>query len=378
MKKILITFLGLTSMLTASAQQLSGQLTGIKNGKLLVRVINDTNTDYEKKDTIAVTNGNFTYNYANLQTCKVVYVSTIPSSEGERAKTVQAYLYPDQECVLTGGFDEDNEVKLTGGIFAKGVQASEDALKPFSDKMNAISKEYRAKVEVAGADKKALQEELEAKYSEASKEYREANKKYIQAHASEDASAIACMDLENPLEGFAMLTNHVKNGPMKSFIDSRTTSIKKQQEREAKLAEARKNLQPGMPAPDFTLNDLDGKPLSLSQLKGKYVILDWWGSWCIWCIRGIPKMLEYYAKYSDKMEILGIDCNDTDAKWREAVKKYELPWKHVYKPKDSKLTELYAIEGYPTKMIINPDGTFNKIIIGEDPEFYNYLDELLK
>ena len=63
----------------------------------------------------------------------------------------------------------------------------------------------------------------------------------------------------------------------------------------------------GIEAPDFTLNDLNGKPLTLSSLRGKYVILDFWGSWCGWCIKGIPQMKEYYQKYAGKFEILGID-----------------------------------------------------------------------
>ena len=74
-------------------------------------------------------------------------------------------------------------------------------------------------------------------------------------------------------------------------------------------------------APDFTLNDLSGKPLTLSSLRGKYVILDFWGSWCVWCIKGFPQMKEYYQKYAGKFEILGIDCNDPEAKWKAAVEK---------------------------------------------------------
>ena len=54
-------------------------------------------------------------------------------------------------------------------------------------------------------------------------------------------------------------------------------------------------------APDFELPDLQGNPLKLSSLRGKYVVLDFWGSWCVWCIRGIPKMKEAYAKHKDKM-----------------------------------------------------------------------------
>ena len=131
-------------------------------------------------------------------------------------------------------------------------------------------------------------------------------------------------------------------------------------------------------APDFTLNDINGKPLTLSSLRGKYVILDFWGSWCGWCIKGIPDMKNYYNKYKGKFEILGIDCNDSEAKWKAAVEKYEMPWLHVYNPRDSKVLEQYGIQGFPTKIIVGPDGNIVKTIVGEDPAFYTLLDELFK
>ena len=134
----------------------------------------------------------------------------------------------------------------------------------------------------------------------------------------------------------------------------------------------------GAEAPDFTLNDINGKPLTLSSLRGKYVILDFWGSWCGWCIKGIPQMKEYYQKYAGKFEILGIDCNDPEEKWKAAVEKYELPWLHVYNTRDSKVLEQYQIEGFPTKIIVGPDGKIVKTIIGEDPAFYTFLDELFR
>jgi thiol-disulfide isomerase/thioredoxin len=160
-------------------------------------------------------------------------------------------------------------------------------------------------------------------------------------------------------------------------------SKKQQAEAESENTDISLNSAPSTPtsgnaAPDFTLNDLSGKPLTLSSLRGKYVILDFWGSWCVWCIKGIPQMKEYYQKYAGKFEILGIDCNDTEAKWKAAVEKYELPWLHVYNPRDSKVLEQYEIQGFPTKIIIGPDGNIVKTIIGEDPAFYTFLDELFK
>ena len=133
----------------------------------------------------------------------------------------------------------------------------------------------------------------------------------------------------------------------------------------------------GVMAPDFTLNDLNGKPLTLSSLRGKYVVLDFWGSWCVWCIKGFPKMKEYYQKYAGKFEILGIDCNDPEVKWKAAVENYELPWLHVYNPRrEMKVLQQYQIQGFPTKIIVGPDGKIVKTIIGEDPSFYTFLDEL--
>lgn len=131
-------------------------------------------------------------------------------------------------------------------------------------------------------------------------------------------------------------------------------------------------------APDFTLNDINGKPLTLSSLRGKYVVLDFWGSWCIWCIKGMPKMKEYYAKYAGKMEILGIDCNDSEEKWKAAVAEHKLPWLHVYNSDESHLLEKYGIEGFPTKVIIDPEGHIANVVVGEDPAFYTYLDKLFQ
>ena len=133
-----------------------------------------------------------------------------------------------------------------------------------------------------------------------------------------------------------------------------------------------------MMAPDFTLEDIYGMPLTLSSFRGTYVVLDFWGSWCPWCIKGIPEMKEYYKKYSGKFEIIGIDCNDPVEKWKAAVANYDMPWKHVYNPKGSRLAQQYGVQGYPTKIIIDPQGRVDKVVVGEDPAFYTYLDELFK
>lgn len=134
----------------------------------------------------------------------------------------------------------------------------------------------------------------------------------------------------------------------------------------------------GALAPDFTLKDLQGKPLALISLRGKYVVLDFWGSWCGWCVKGIPDMKRYYEKYRDKMEILGIDCRDKEEVWKAAVEKHALPWLHVRNEGDPDVSLLYAVSGYPTKIVVDPEGKIAKIVVGESPEFYEYLDQLFQ
>jgi len=135
----------------------------------------------------------------------------------------------------------------------------------------------------------------------------------------------------------------------------------------------------GVQAPDFTLKDLQGNDFKLSSLygKGKYTLLDFWGSWCIWCIRGLPQMKATYEKYKDKVEFLSIDCRESEEKWRAGVEKYQIPWLHVYNPGgEGDVAKQYEVEGYPWKILLDENGKIMKIVMGEDPEFYTYMDSV--
>ena len=134
----------------------------------------------------------------------------------------------------------------------------------------------------------------------------------------------------------------------------------------------------GARAPEFSAMKTDGSVFTLSSLQGKFVVLDFWGSWCVWCIRGIPSMKEAYAKHKGKVEFVGIACRDTEEKWKAATAKYELPWISTLNPAANDLVKVYEIQGFPTKIVIKPDGTIAKVILGEDPAFYTFLDSILK
>ena len=134
----------------------------------------------------------------------------------------------------------------------------------------------------------------------------------------------------------------------------------------------------GTTAPELALPTMSGSTLKLSSLRGKYVVLDFWASWCGPCMSGMPEMKKYYAKYKSKVEFLGVNCDDDPAAWKKAVKAAALPWKHVNYSGNVQAMQKFNVSGLPTKIIIDPKGKVVYSCVGEQPVFYTKLEQLLK
>lgn len=115
----------------------------------------------------------------------------------------------------------------------------------------------------------------------------------------------------------------------------------------------------GSKAPDFTQNDINGKPVSLSDFKGKYVLVEFWASWCSPCRAESPNLLKQYAAFKDKgFEILGVSVDSDKGKWLEAIKKDGLTWPQISDLKgwDNEARKVYGISGVPANFLVSPDG----------------------
>lgn len=119
------------------------------------------------------------------------------------------------------------------------------------------------------------------------------------------------------------------------------------------------NVQIGKTAPEFALPDTAGVSVSLSDFRGKYVLLDFWASWCPPCRRENPNVVKAFQDYKDKnFTIVGISLDKDKDKWMKAIADDQLTWTHLSDLKywDSEIPALYGVRGIPANVLLDPNG----------------------
>jgi len=120
----------------------------------------------------------------------------------------------------------------------------------------------------------------------------------------------------------------------------------------------------GMDAPDFSVPDMEkpGETLTKASFKGKYLLIDFWGTWCSWCVKDLPHTHNVFNKHKAKLQILSLG-NDPDAGTINAFRKeknFPMPWKHALIPRGSAILDTmkkaFAVSGFPTLYLLDPNG----------------------
>ena len=325
---------------------------------------------YTSIDTVALENGNFKMHVEDTAAL-FVYISPLPKNHSEMMTLPRAsmLLLPGDKISISGRLDD---LTISGSELYDSLEPL-DGIQSLEKEYTMAQKELRPLYASEQENKDAI-DSLDAVISSLSARLNAQRMDFVKNNPSSPAAAYMTlvMPAKESVEAYGMLDESLKTNAIWSVVDYIVTANRNNLTKKANW----ENMKPGVQAPDFKLRNLDGEYMTLASFKGKYVLLDFWGTWCGWCIKGIPDMKEYYAKYKDRIEFVGIDCRDTEEKWKEGVAKHELPWTNLYNGDGQGIVIAYGVQGYPTKIIIDPEGKIVEAFLGEDPALYKKLDEL--
>ncbi|WP_298709628.1 TlpA disulfide reductase family protein [Chitinophaga sp.] len=333
---------------------ITAEITGLKDSVVYLSL---PVADSAKTDTIPVKDGKFSWS-------------------GEVAGPEKVYLmFPNRfvellldkgDIKINGHADSLSDLRVTGSAAHDEYVAYQQSEKGINDQMEQLYSNYS---EIKDND--SAMAVLEAKSTDLRKQRRALMNGYIATHPKSPVSVSLLADM-------AVMGEYKQLDSMYKLLDpvaQQSPNGKRVGDRIAIL----KKSAIGEPIIDFTLPDVSGKDVKFSEFKGKYVLLDFWASWCGPCRAENPNVLKAFNAYKDKnFTVVGVSLDDDGEKWKKAIAEDGMPWIQLSDLKGFRNTvaQEYGIQAIPSTFLISPDG----IIVAKDlrgAALHNKLAELL-
>jgi peroxiredoxin len=280
-----------------------------------------------------------------------------------------SFYLENSEITITGNLDSLYNAKITGSKTQDEYTGFINSNKPLQEKYSKMYEEYQM-AQQSGDTAKVSQLEKEAAAIE--KEMTTIQKDFVKNNPSSFTAPAILQGLSYEMEG----------AEIESYINAMDTAVANTEiARNLKeRAEKMKSVAVGQKAPDFTLNDPEGNPVSLySKVGSKLLLVDFWAAWCGPCRRENPNVVKVYKEFNKKeFDVFGVSLDQKKDDWVKAISDDKLTWTHVSDLEywNNAAAKLYAVNSIPANFLLDENG----VIIGRnlrEDELYNKVKEIL-
>ncbi|RZK27278.1 MAG: AhpC/TSA family protein [Flavobacterium sp.] len=316
----------------AQQAKINGEVKEMGNGEINISYYEGSEA---KKSTIKVIDDQFTWTASMPEPQKITIMFP--------RRAVWVYV-EGGTMQFKAHIDSLSNAKLTGSKTQTEANNYEQLLKPFTAQENPLYQKYG---KVSKEDQLALEQKLQ--YLRLQK--REIANKYIKEHPESAFSLMLITDR-------AMMGSYKDINPVYSMLGAKVKSSSEGKRLGDRLAILKRS-EIGTPVFNFSQADTEGKMVSFSSFKGKYVLIDFWASWCGPCRAENPNVLKAYNTYKDKdFTVLGISLDDKAENWKKAIKDDGMPWTQLSDLKGFKnaVSSYYGIMAIPSTLLVDPRG----------------------